>query len=127
MSRKKKQTYILVGPRIVFFTTYYSKGVVWIMWTDVHRAKVPVGALSQAILAQRFTGDEAQRAGIVHEVCPAVEVTDRALSVGARLAGDKPHLRLHRDTLATLKRQLYSEAYTTLSSGLSYSHHKSKL
>ena len=88
---------------------------------------MPVGALSQAILAQRFTGEEAQRAGIVHEVCPGAEVTDRALSVGARLAGDRPHMRLHRATLATLKCQLYSEAYTTLSNGLSYSLHKSKL
>ena len=87
-----------------------------------HRAKVPVGTLSQVILARRFTGEEAQRAGIVNEVCPGPDMTHRALAAAAMLTGGRgrPHQRLHRETLANIKCQLYSEAYTTLSNGIIY-------
>lgn len=91
------------------------------------RAKVPVETQSQVILARRFTGEDAQRAGIVHEVCPAADVTDRALAAAATLTRGRPHQRLHRETLATIKRHLYSDAYSSLSNGINYSLHKSKL
>ena len=89
------------------------------------RTKVPVSTLSQAILARRYGGEEAEQAGIVHEVCSATEMAARAAAAAERLtrSGQK---YLDRRTLATLKQDLYREAYTTLSDGISYSW-KSKL
>ena len=70
------------------------------------RAKVPVETQSQVILARRFTGEEAQRAGIVHEVCPAADVTDRALAAAATLTRGRPHQRLHREVTLTAVYQM---------------------
>ena len=88
-----------------------------------YRAKVPVSAQSQVLLARRFSGPEAEEAGIVHEVCTAGEMTERAAVVAAKLS-NRQHL--DRKTVATLKHSLYRDAYSTLSDGVSYSL-KSKL
>ena len=94
------------------------------------RAKVPVETRDQVILARRFTGEEARATGLVHEVCSGPHMTESALSAAARLTDGKPHQQLHRETLATIKRQLYSDTHDALSRGISFPrqhHHKSKL
>ena len=82
---------------------------------------------SQVVLARRFTAEEARAAGIIHEVCPVADLTERALAAATKLAGGSGPRQLHSKTLATIKRHLYSDTYSALSSELSYSLHKSKL
>ena len=81
--------------------------------------------MSQVILAKRFSGEEAKAAGIVHEVCPEGEMMDRAVAAASKLQASKQ--LLDRRTLSTLKSDLYRDAYTALSEGISYTHSKSKL
>ena len=93
--------------------------------TFVSRAKVPVSALSLVILARRFSGEEAETAGIVHEACPEGEMMGRAVAAASKLQASRQ--LLDRTTVSTLKHDLYREAYTALSEGVSYAHTRSKL
>ena len=90
---------------------------------------MPVETQAQVILAKRYSGEEAEAAGIVQEVCPPTDIiTERAVSAAAGLAGARhhlhPHLKLDRKTLATLKHRLYRDAYSALSGVVM---HKSKI
>lgn len=82
---------------------------------------MPPSVLSQVVLARRFSGEEAAVAGIVHEVCPLGDLTDRAIAVAGKLTSGGG---LDRRTLSTLKHDLYKDAYTALSNGISYAHSK---
>lgn len=77
------------------------------------------------MLARRFGGEEAKAAGIVHEVCPESEMMDRALAAASKLQPSRQ--LLDRGTLSTLKHDLYRDAHTALSEGVSYAHFISKL
>lgn len=84
------------------------------------RCKVPVQTQSEVILAMRYDGYKAREAGIVHEVCSATDITDRAISIGTKLTGTQHHLKLDRRTTATLKHHLYRVAYTALSDNVTF-------
>ena len=81
------------------------------------RAKVQPPVQSQVILAKRYGGVDAQAAGIVDEVCPLAELRDTAIAAAGKLAGREG---LDRRTLVTLKRDLYRDAYCSLSAGVTY-------
>lgn len=82
---------------------------------------MPPSTLSQVILARRYSGEEAEAAGIVHEVCPLSELRDRAVAAAGKLASRHD---LDRQTVTTLKHDLYEDAYSALSNGVTYSHSK---
>lgn len=82
---------------------------------------MPPSVLSQVILARRFGGEEAEVAGIVHEVCPLSELSDRAVAAAGKLTSGEG---LDRRTLSILKHDLYRDVYTALSHGIIYIHSK---
>ena len=62
------------------------------------------------VLGKRYSGAEAKAAGIVNEVSSLENLKDSAIAAANRLAGDG----LDRKTLATMKRDLYRDAYRAL-------------
>ena len=64
------------------------------------------------VLGKRYTGIEAEAAGIVDEVCPPAQLRDTAIAAAGRLAGSEG---LDRKTLFTLKRDLYRDVVLALS------------
>ena len=64
------------------------------------------------VLGKRYTGPEAEAAGIVHETCPLAELKDRAIAAASRLAGEEG---LDRKTLSALKHDLYKDVVQVLS------------
>ena len=63
------------------------------------------------VLGKRYTGPEAEAAGIVDETCPLAELKDRAIAAASRLAGEGG---LDRKTLSALKHDLYRDLYRIL-------------
>ena len=63
------------------------------------------------VLGKRYTGIEAEAAGIVDEVCPPAQLRDTAIAAAGRLAGSEG---LDRKTLSTLKRDLYRDVVQAL-------------
>lgn len=64
------------------------------------------------VLGKRYSGEEAERAGIVNEVCPPDELRDTAIATACKLAGSEG---LDRRTLSTLKYDLYRDVILALS------------
>ena len=77
-----------------------------------HRALLPTREMrSSVVLGKRYTGIEAEAAGIVDEVCPPAQLRDTAIAAAGRLAGSEG---LDRKTLSTLKRDLYRDVVQAL-------------
>lgn len=68
-------------------------------------------------LGRRYTAEEAKEAGIVDEVCPMSELEERALTAARKLAGKDG---LDRQTLSSIKRDLYRDAYIVLNEPVKY-------
>ena len=75
-----------------------------------YRAKVPPNVLSQVLLGWRYTGPEAEAAGLVDESCSLPELRERAIAAASRLAGDG----LDRGTVRVHKEDLYRETLRAL-------------
>lgn len=77
-----------------------------------YRARLPQSALHEAVvLGRRYTAEEAKEAKIVNEVCSISKLEETALTAAGRLAGKDG---LDRRTLATIKHDLYRNAYASL-------------
>ena len=63
------------------------------------------------VLGKRYSGEDAQAAGIVDEVCPLAELRDTAIAAAGKLAGRDG---LDRRTLVALKRDLYRDVVRAL-------------
>ena len=63
------------------------------------------------VLGKRYSGEDAQAAGIVDEVCPLAELRDTAIAAAGKLAGREG---LDRRTLVALKRDLYRDVLRAL-------------
>ena len=63
------------------------------------------------MLGKRYTCEEALAAKIVDEICPVEELKEKAVAAGNRLAGEEG---LNREILASIKRDLYRDAYKAL-------------
>ena len=75
------------------------------------RSRIPLQQHNLAIaLGQRYTGEEAHRAGIVNEVCSLEELKETAIAAANRLAGEG----LDRLTLSTIKHDLHRDVYKAL-------------
>ena len=63
------------------------------------------------VLGKRYTCEEAFATGMINEVCRMESLKERAIAAGKRLAGKDG---LNRNTLASIKRDLYRDTYKTL-------------
>ena len=76
------------------------------------RARLPQREHRAAVvLGKRYTGEEAERVGIVDQVCPPDELGSAAITAAGRLAGQG----LDRMTVSALKYDLYRDIAVAMS------------
>lgn len=83
----------------------------------IYRARLPQREHRAAVVCgKKYTGEEAERAGIVNELSPPEELRSAAIQAAGRLAGRG----LDRNTVSTLKYDLYRDIVRAMSEPPSY-------